>query len=118
MRVLIDIGHPAHVHFFRRPIELLREQGHQILITSRQKEIAADLLDAYGMEHVSLSKEGGKSGLLGELIVRDFRLWRVVRQWRPDVMAAIGGIFIVQGCSGASLRWFFMTLKMRRCKTC
>ncbi len=94
MRVLIDIGHPAHVHFFRRPIELLREQGHQILITSRQKEIAADLLDAYGMEHVSLSKEGGKSGLLGELIVRDFRLWRVVRQWRPDVMAAIGGIFI------------------------
>jgi uncharacterized protein len=94
MRVLIDIGHPAHVHFFRRPIELLREQGHQILITSRKKEIAADLLDAYQMEHVSLSREGGKTGLLGELVVRDFRLWRVVRQWRPDVMAAIGGIFI------------------------
>lgn len=94
MRVLIDIGHPAHVHFFRRPIELLRERGHQILITSRQKEIAADLLDAYGMEHVSLSREGGKAGLLGELVIRDFRLWRVVRRWRPDVMAAIGGIFI------------------------
>jgi len=94
MRVLIDIGHPAHVHFFRRPIELLRDRGHQILITSRQKEIAAELLDAFGMEHVSLSREGGKGGLLGELVVRDFRLWRVVRRWRPDVMAAIGGIFI------------------------
>jgi uncharacterized protein len=94
MRVLIDIGHPAHVHFFRRPIELLSERGHQILITSRKKEIAADLLDAYRMGHVSLSKEGGRFGLLGELVVRDFRLWRVVRQWRPDVMAAIGGIFI------------------------
>lgn len=94
MRVLIDIGHPAHVHFFRRPIELLRERGHQILITSRQKEIAAELLDAFGMEHISLSREGGKGGLLGELVVRDFRLWRVVRRWRPDVMAAIGGIFI------------------------
>lgn len=94
MRVLIDIGHPAHVHFFRRPIELLRERGHQILITSRKKEIAADLLDAYGMEHISLSREGGKTGLLGELVLRDFRLWRVVRRWKPDVMAAIGGIFI------------------------
>jgi len=94
MRVLIDIGHPAHVHFFRRPIEMLREHGHEILITSRLKEISGDLLDAYGMEHIALSKEGGKSGLLGELIVRDFRLSRVVHKWRPDVMAAIGGIFI------------------------
>ena len=94
VRVLIDIGHPAHVHFFRRPIEVLRERGHEILITSRQKEIAAELLDAFGMEHVSLSREGGKGGLLGELVLRDFRLWRVVRRWKPDVMAAIGGIFI------------------------
>ena len=32
--------------------------------------------------------------MLGELLLRDFRLSRVVRNWRPDVMAAIGGIFI------------------------
>ena len=54
MRVLIDIGHPAHVHFFRRPIEILREHGHEILITSRLKEIAGDLLDAYGMDMTRL----------------------------------------------------------------
>jgi predicted glycosyltransferase len=94
MRVLIDIGHPAHVHFFRQPIAMLQDQGHDILVTSRHKEIAADLLDAYGIEHIALSREGGKAGLLGELIVRDFRLTRVVKKWRPDVMAAIGGIFI------------------------
>ncbi len=32
--------------------------------------------------------------MLAELLVRDFRLTRIVRSWRPDVMAAIGGIFI------------------------
>ena len=32
--------------------------------------------------------------MLGELLLRDFRLSRVVRGWRPDIMAAIGGIFI------------------------
>jgi predicted glycosyltransferase len=94
MRVLIDIGHPAHVHFFRCPIEQLRENGHDILITSRRKEIATDLLDAYGIEHHMLSGEGGRGGMLGELVVRDFRLSRVVHKWHPDVMAAIGGIFI------------------------
>lgn len=94
MRVLIDIGHPAHVHFFRRPIAELRARGHEILVTSRRKEIATDLLDAYGLEHLALSGEGGKGGMLGELVLRDFRLSRVVRRWQPDVMAAIGGIFI------------------------
>ena len=94
MRVLIDIGHPAHVHFFRRPIEELRGRGHEILVTSRRKEIATDLLDAFGLEHLTLSGEGGHGGMLGELVLRDFRLSRIVRSWRPDVMAAIGGIFI------------------------
>lgn len=94
MRVLIDIGHPAHVHFFRHPVDALRARGHEILITSRRKEIATDLLDAFGLEHRTLSGEGGAFGLLGELVLRDWRLTRVVRRWRPDVMAAIGGIFI------------------------
>ena len=94
MRILFDIGHPAHVHFFRHPIAELQRRGHDILITSRRKEIATDLLDAFGLEHSTLSGEGGRGGMLGELLLRDFRLSRVVRDWRPDVMAAIGGIFI------------------------
>ena len=94
MRVLIDIGHPAHAHFFRQPITELRRRGHDILVTSRHKEIAVDLLDAFGLQHMILSGEGSFGGLLGELLLRDFRLARVIRSWRPDVMAAIGGIFI------------------------
>jgi len=94
VRILIDICHPAHVHFFRRPIAILQERGHSVLITSRRKEIAGELLDAYGFEHEVLSGEGDAGGLLGELVLRDYRLSRVARKWRPDVMAAIGGIFI------------------------
>lgn len=94
MRVLVDIGHPAHAHFFRNAIGRLRADGHDVLVTSRRKEIATDLLDAFGLEHVTLSGEGGRFGLGGELLLRDYRLVRVVRRWKPDVMAAIGGIFI------------------------
>jgi uncharacterized protein len=96
VRVLIDIGHPAHVHFFRRPAALLRERGDELMVTSRHKEMAIDLLDAFGMPHVPLSVmgRGGALGLVKELCARDFRLLRVVGRWRPDVMAAIGGIFI------------------------
>jgi len=96
VKILIDIGHPAHVHFFLNPIRILKEQGHEILVTSRDKEMAIELLDTFNIEHAPLSGigKGGALSLLKELLVRDFRLYKVARQFKPDVMAGIGGIFI------------------------
>lgn len=96
MKILIDICHPAHAHFFRNPIELLKKRGHDLLVTSRVKEVATDLLDDMGIEHQSLSSQtnGSITGLLKELVQRDYRLYRVVREYRPHAMAAIGGTFI------------------------
>lgn len=97
MKILIDIGHPAHVHFFYHSIQLLVEQGHQVLITSRDKDIAINLLDNLSIRHESLStlsKRGGTLSLLIELVYRDIKLFNVVRKFKPEVMAGIGGIFI------------------------
>ena len=83
MKVLIDIGHPAHVHFFKHPMRILLDHGHEILVTSRVKEIAIELLDELGIEHKTLSAmgKGGTISLLKELVVRDARLYKVVRQY-------------------------------------
>lgn len=96
MRVLVDIIHPAHVHFFRKPLEILARRGHGILITSRMKECALDLLDELGLEHRLISAQGGKGvlPLAHELVKRERALYGVVREFRPHVMAGIGGVFI------------------------
>ncbi|MDP3668898.1 MAG: DUF354 domain-containing protein [Telluria sp.] len=96
MRFLIDICHPAHVHFFRHPVAILRERGHEVLITSRMKEVAIPLIASLGWEHLPLScaSSGKPLGILKELAQRDLALYRVVREFRPHAMAAIGGIFI------------------------
>jgi uncharacterized protein len=96
MRILIDIGHPAHVHFFKQPMRILKEHGHEILVTSRVKEIAVELLDELSIEHKTLSSmaKGGAVALLKELVVRDVRLYREVKKFKPDIMAEIGGIFV------------------------
>jgi uncharacterized protein len=96
LRVLIDIGHPAHVHFFKNPIRVLRQHGHEVLITSRDKEMALGLLDQLGLQHHHLSSHA-KGGLLSlgvELIKRNVALAKVVRKFKPDIMAAIGGTSI------------------------
>ena len=61
MRILIDILHPAHVHFFRNFAQEMRMRGHEIRFTARAKECATDLLDHYGIPYTLLSRQ--KSGL-------------------------------------------------------
>lgn len=96
MRILIEITHPAHVHFFRNPIQLLQDAGHEVRITSRDKDCTLDLLDRYGLEHHCLSKQGGHAGMVRELISRNRALIRQAREFRPDVLAGLGGICAAQ----------------------
>ncbi len=98
MKILIDINHPAHVHFFRNPIKILTDQGHQVMVTSRDKEMAIELLEELGIQNKKLSSLGG-GGLISlgkELVLRNFALLKVMREFRPDRMAAIGGTSIAQ----------------------
>lgn len=96
MKILFDIGHPAHVHFFKHPIRILRQRNHQVLVTSRRKEFATQLLDELGIEHTTLSSKG-KGGLFSlgaELIQRNIALLKFVKKNQVDIMAAIGGVNI------------------------
>ncbi len=97
MRILFDLCHPAHVHFFAHPITMLKERGHDILVTSREKEVAHDLLNELGIKHKPLTAGPPGNGILAlgkELLLRDFALVKTVLDFKPDVMTGIGGIFI------------------------
>ena len=68
MRILIDILHPAHVHFFRNFYEVMAGRGHELTITARDKDRSVDLLEQYGLpyEQISVQKSGGV-GLVTEM---------------------------------------------------
>ncbi len=97
MRILIDITHPAHAHFFKNPIKLLKNQNHEIIITSRIKDNATDLLDNFDFPHTILTTAAQNKNLFSfakELIKRDYLLSKIVKKYKPDVLGAIGGTFI------------------------
>lgn len=92
MRLLFDVLHPAHVHFFRRLAETTREEGGEVLFTARRKDVTLELLEAYDLPFKVLSHiGGGVSGLARELAVRCWRLGHEVRRFRPDLMLGIMG---------------------------
>lgn len=99
MRILVDITHPAHAHFFRHAIQSWQAEGHAVRITSRDKDIAVALLDEFGFEHKMIGHaRHGVTGLGIELIERAWGLGRVIREFRPQVATAVAGTFIVYGC--------------------
>jgi hypothetical protein len=95
LRILIDISHPAHVHFFRNAINIWKDHGHRVHIVSRQKDIALELLDGFGFDHKCLSRSGkGMVSLFSEMLVHESRLFREARRFKPDIMLQIGGLFV------------------------
>ena len=97
MRILLDILHPAHVHFFRNAITELQSQQHEVIVTARDKDITLHLLDLYGIRYECISHEApNRRGLVWELVSRNAKLARIVREKRPSSMASIGGISTAQ----------------------
>lgn len=73
VRILIDIGHPGHVHLFRNFANLIIENGHSVLFTCREKEFEVELLKKYGFNFYSLGKKyrsviGKILGLLSSIL--------------------------------------------------
>ena len=97
MRILVEILHPAHVHCFRNAIAEWRARGDEVLVLSREKDVANDLLEAYSIPYRSISRLGSsKLSLITEMVQRDARmLWAALR-FKPDVLVGIMGVTIVQ----------------------
>ena len=49
MKVLVDLQHPAHLHFFRNLIVRLQSEEHIVRITGRNKEVLVQLAENYGI---------------------------------------------------------------------
>lgn len=92
MRILVDVLHPAHVHFFGNFRQLMLDRGHEIKVVSRDKEITVELLEHLGIDHEIISRQNsGKLGLAAELLGRTWRLMRIAKRWNPDVLTGIMG---------------------------
>ena len=70
MKILIDIGHPAHVHYFRNFIKIMKSRGHKLLVVARDREVVYDLLNYYSIEFISRGK--GNDTRFGKIIYMFF----------------------------------------------
>ena len=60
MKILIYLGHPAHFYNYKNVIPKLKDDGHQVEILIKKKDVLQELLDNAGMPYHNILKEGRK----------------------------------------------------------
>ncbi|MCA8939585.1 MAG: hypothetical protein KDB07_07245, partial [Planctomycetes bacterium] len=92
-RIVVVIGHAAHVQLFQHLIPLWQDRGWKVLVLARAKSLVRELLDARGIDYRVVSKPGGAFGMVGELA----RWWlgglATLLRFRPQMVLSVGGTF-------------------------
>jgi uncharacterized protein len=94
MKILVDIGHPGHVHYFKNVIKLLEKSGHQFLVIARNKEVTYKLLDYYQIEYKKRGRGGkGFFGKLAYILVADFIILKHALKFKPDIFLSFSSTY-------------------------
>lgn len=94
MKILIDIGHPAHVHLFKNFAWIMQKKGHEILFTCREKEFELYLLKKYGFKFYSFGKKyNSKPGKLWGLLKFDVKEFFTGLRFKPDIFLSHGSMY-------------------------
>ncbi|CAN2049687.1 DUF354 domain-containing protein [Candidatus Magnetomoraceae bacterium gMMP-1] len=88
MKLLFDLGHPAHVHLFRNLIKRVVKERGEVLAATRDKDVTIDLCQAYNISQIVLSKAYNGKLINGvwELLERTIKLLKIARKFKPDAL--------------------------------
>ena len=89
MRIMVGIAHPKQVHFWKNIINNLEEDGHEVKVVAREKDITLYLLNVYGFKYEIIGKN--YKGLMRKaygLLESDFKAFKVARDFKPDILLA------------------------------
>jgi len=97
MKILIDIGHPAHVHYFKNFIKIMKGKGHNFIIIARDKEMTHYLLNELKLQFHNRGK--GKNNPVGKLLYMlkaDVLLFKKAKEFKPDIFMSFGSPYAAQ----------------------
>jgi len=97
MKILIDIGHPAHVHYFKNLINILEQNNHNVIVSAREKDITFELLRSYNIPFIN--RGSGSDSLLGKLFYlfkTNIALYKTCLIEVPDLFIGFGSPYAAQ----------------------
>jgi len=93
MKILVDIIHPANVHYFKNFIFQMEKEGHSVKITARNKDVSFKLLDAYNFKYIDFGKGSIGKGAIGKMLYLIFACFRFLFLFlknKPNIVLSFG----------------------------
>jgi len=93
MRIVVDVNHPAQVHFFKNFTWEMQRRGHEVLITASKKDLTQYLLSKYGFDCCFLTGYGSSMAkkILNVPII-DLKMYYSIKYFQPDLFLGFGSI--------------------------
>lgn len=89
MNILIQLSHPAHFHLYKNVAHNLMDDGHEVFVLIKTKDILEELMKQSDLPYYNILQEAhrkNKLGILYDMFVRDWRMLRFVRKNKIDLL--------------------------------
>jgi len=96
MRYVFYLAHPAHFHLFRHTIVALMKNGHDVLVTSKSKDVLQDLLASSGFNYINISdkeRKANRMGMATAFLKRTIKHLKICLRYRPHVFVSTSAEF-------------------------
>jgi predicted glycosyltransferase len=95
MRILVEVHHPAHIHFFKHPVRIWQERGHDVLVAGRRRGIMGALASVYEwLPYRAISTMARNNRFpIAEFTARQLRMVGSILGRRPQVVASVMGSY-------------------------
>jgi predicted glycosyltransferase len=95
MRLLVEAHHPAHIHFFKNAIRHWVDQGVQVKLIGRDRDVMKQLLSVYDYIPSSIATVQQKNSHfpLQEMLQRQLTIAREIYQFGPDLVLSLMGSY-------------------------
>jgi len=113
LKIILGIGHPADVHLFKNFIQEMKNQGHEVFVAAREKEITYFLLDKFDIPYHRISshqKTVFKKNI--DFFIRWFRTFKLCKRIKPDIAIGVGDFYLPQIGKLAGFSTIVITARM------
>ena len=83
MKIIVQLGHPAHFHLYKNAAKQLIADGHKVYILIKTKDVLEDLMKDSKLPYYNIlqvTHRKSKSGVVMDMLIRDWKIfWFCIR---------------------------------------
>ena len=90
MNILVQLSHPAHFHLYKNAIKNWQEDGHQVHVLIKTKDILEELCQNSQIPYhniLPIAHRKSKLGVLWDMVVRDWKIFCFCIKHKIDILS-------------------------------